>query len=216
VSVETSKARLPTPLSTRREASTQAPALGRREQQRLATRERIYATAIAEFERAGFAAAQIDRIVEQAGVARGTFYFHFPSKEHVLVELQHRIQDEFVPKLAEMGPPSRSVAEFFHQVYDLFAASRREHPQLMREILAMYARQDMGMVLTDEALILYVVDYLSDAAERGVVRKDIPPEQLAIHFLSGMFVHFIGGPDNEREDETARAKIEILARGMEP
>ena len=34
----------------------------------------------------GFSNAQIDRIVERAGVARGTFYFHFPTKEHVLVE----------------------------------------------------------------------------------------------------------------------------------
>ena len=36
--------------------------LGRRERQRLATRERIYHTAIEEFERVGFAAAQIDRM----------------------------------------------------------------------------------------------------------------------------------------------------------
>jgi len=28
----------------------------------------------------------------------------------------------------------------------------------MREILAVYARQDMGMVLTDESLILHVVE----------------------------------------------------------
>ena len=214
MSGERGRAASPTALPAPREANAPGPSLGQRERQRLATRERIYATAIAEFERAGVAGAQIDRIVEKAGVARGTFYFHFPRKEDVLVELQHRIQDEFVQKFAEMGPPAESIADFFHQVYDLFAASRQEHPQLMREIVAMYARQDMGMVLTNESLIVHVVDYLSDAAERGAVRKDIPPEQLAIHFLSGMFVHFIGGPDAEREDEAARAKIDILARGM--
>ena len=71
------------------------------------------------------------------------------------------------------------------------------------------------MVSTEESLIVHVADYLSDAAEQGAVRKDIPPEQLAIHFLSGMFVHFIGGPDGEREDEAARARIDILARGMQ-
>ena len=46
--------------------------------------------AVDEFRREGFARAQVDRIVAAAGVARGTVYFHFPSKEHVLLELQQK------------------------------------------------------------------------------------------------------------------------------
>jgi len=73
-----------TPLQTRREEPT------RRERQRLETRGRLYEAALAEFRRVGFANAQIEAIVERAGVARGTFYFHFPTTEHVLLEFQHR------------------------------------------------------------------------------------------------------------------------------
>jgi AcrR family transcriptional regulator len=197
-------------------ASSHDAPLGRRQQQRIATRERIYKTAIEEFEREGVAAAQIDRIAEKAGVARGTFYFHFPTKELVLIELQHRLQDDFVFQMTETGPAPESLHDFFLQVYEQTMASRREHPRLMGEILAMYARQDMGIALTDEALIVHVVDYLSDAAERGAVRTDIPPEQLAVHFLSGMFVHFMGGRDPETEAEFAKTKIDILIGGMRP
>ncbi len=52
----------------------------RRDRQRLETRARVYEAAVDEFRREGFARAQVDRIVAAAGVARGTFYFHFPSK----------------------------------------------------------------------------------------------------------------------------------------
>ena len=204
------------PLPAGDETASQKVPLGRRQQQRIATHERIYQTAIEELERVGVAAAQIDRIAEKAGVARGTFYFHFPTKEHVLIELQHRLQHDFVFQLTETGPAPESLDDFFRQVYDLAMANRREHPRLMSEILAMYARQDVGMVLSDEALIVHVVDYLTDAAERGSVRSDIPPEQLAIHILSGKFVHFLGGRDEEHEAEFALAKIDILVQGMRP
>ncbi len=134
----------------------------------------------------------------------------------MLVELQRRLEDGYVERLARMGPPPESIAEFFRQVYDLAEESRREHPALMREILAMYVRTDVGTVLTDQSLILHVVDYLGDAAERGAVRRDIVPEQLAVHFLSAMFVHFMGAADADRADEFADTKIDILVRGMAP
>jgi AcrR family transcriptional regulator len=206
------------PNATRAEdAAPEEPSrLGRRERQRLATRERIYQTAIEEFERVGFAAAQIDRIVERAGVARGTFYFHFRTKEQVLVELQHRLQDRYVGELAALGPPPESVAEFFQQIYDLVKRAQAEHGSLTREILAMYVRDGLVPILTDESLILHIVDYLSAAVERGAVRRDIPPEQLAIHFLTAMFMHFTSSTEPEVALESQRAKIDTLVKGMQP
>ena len=59
-----------------------------RETRRLQTRQRILGAAIAEFKRSGMAAADVGAIVAAAGVAHGTFYFHFPTKEHVLLELE--------------------------------------------------------------------------------------------------------------------------------
>ena len=56
-----------------------------RTQRRIQTRERILGAAIAEFKVAGMAGADVNAIVSAAGVAHGTFFFHFPSKEHVLL-----------------------------------------------------------------------------------------------------------------------------------
>ena len=49
----------------------------------LQTRERLLGAALAEFKRAGMAAADSNAIASAAGVAHGTFFFHFPTKEHV-------------------------------------------------------------------------------------------------------------------------------------
>src|SRR5690348_13269603 len=61
-----------------------------RDAQRLQTRERLLGAAIAEFKRSGMTDADVGAIVAAAGVAHGTFYFHFPTKEHVLFEVERR------------------------------------------------------------------------------------------------------------------------------
>src|ERR1700747_1676263 len=79
--------------------STNVLKLRRRDKQREDTRNRLFEAALAEFRRVGFANAQIDDIVRAAGVARGTFYFHFPTKEHVLVELERAEEVKIVAGL---------------------------------------------------------------------------------------------------------------------
>jgi AcrR family transcriptional regulator len=61
-----------------------------RTRRRLAPRDRLFEAAIAEFRGRGVAAAQIEAIVNAARVARGTFYLHFPTKDHVLLEVLRR------------------------------------------------------------------------------------------------------------------------------
>src|SRR5262249_22189505 len=70
-----------------------------REAKRLQTRERLMGAAIAEFKRTGIAAADVRAIVAAAGVAHGTFFFHFPTKEHVLLDLEHREEDRIAKEL---------------------------------------------------------------------------------------------------------------------
>ena len=82
--------------------STAEPApqvVGVREAQRLQTRARVFDAAVAEFGRSGLAGADVAAIAATAGVARGTFYFHFPTKEHVLVELERAEEAKIVATL---------------------------------------------------------------------------------------------------------------------
>jgi TetR/AcrR family transcriptional regulator, repressor for uid operon len=72
-----------------------------RDAQRQQTRQKVYAAALAEFKRTGMAAADVGDIAAAAGVARGTFYFHFPTKEHVLAELERHEEARLVAQLSK-------------------------------------------------------------------------------------------------------------------
>src|ERR1700742_2590055 len=81
-----------------------------REAKRLQTRERLLGAAIAEFKRAGMADADVGSIVAAAGVAHGTFFFHFPTKEHVLLELERREEERIAKQLDRYLAASRDLA----------------------------------------------------------------------------------------------------------
>ncbi|MGD0699681.1 MAG: TetR family transcriptional regulator [Trebonia sp.] len=97
-----------------RAAGPRRAAVTGRDAQRQQTRQRVYQAALAEFKRTGMAAADVGDIAAAAGVARGTFYFHFPTKEHVLAEFERHEEARLVAQLAKSvaqldarcGPPS--------------------------------------------------------------------------------------------------------------
>src|SRR5918997_1383616 len=110
-----------------------------RETRRLQTRERILGAAIAEFQRSGMTRADVNAIVSAAGVAHGTFFFHFPSKEHVLLELEHREEARLAAEFAGYLNTSHDLVTALTAVVDLVAGlEQRFGPVLFKEILALH------------------------------------------------------------------------------
>ena len=85
---------------------------GPRERQRAATRERLFDAALAEFRREGFERASVAEIARAAGVSRPSFYAHFPTLDHVLLELAWRLALQVVRRLESATRPAarRSTA----------------------------------------------------------------------------------------------------------
>ena len=153
-----------------------ASSTSRRSRQRLETRERLYTAALAEFREVGFVAASVERIVAATGVARGTFYFHFPTKDHVLLELQRRHESEIVERLALL-PDSVSIVALVRAVVEgvLAEEERIGDTRLFRDLLAVYLRRPEGVDLGDPAFPLAhaLVGRFLAAADRGAVRDDV-------------------------------------------
>ena len=160
--------------------------LNRRDHQREETRNRIFDAAIAEFSRVGFTDSQIDDIVRAAGVARGTFYFHFPTKEHVLVEFQRRGQESIIERLAAFRRRPLAVKTFLLQLIDavLAESSSAGQPSLHRELFALFARRPTALEGQDYPLLGAVNQFFSEAQERGEVRSDLMPAELTLIFFN--------------------------------
>src|SRR5690349_24597729 len=113
-------------------ASTSQP-ISRRVVQRRATRERVFEAALAEIARSGLASATVGAIAAAARVARGTFYFHFPTKEHVLAELERREELRIVADLERRrGSEGDLPALLTAVVRQVRTAERRLGPSLFR------------------------------------------------------------------------------------
>src|SRR5580692_12417419 len=68
------------------ESTTPPPRSRSRERQREDTRQRIYDASMQIFRRDGFEVARVDDVAKAAGVSHGTFYFHFATKDEVLIQ----------------------------------------------------------------------------------------------------------------------------------
>lgn len=80
----------------------------KRQQQAKNTKKRIYEVAAKLIEEHGFESVTVDQICKKAGVAKGGFYHHFPSKGELVIETYRRIDSEFmdaVKKLPTDTPP---------------------------------------------------------------------------------------------------------------
>ena len=189
----------------------------KREKKRLNTRERIYQAALAEFREAGFQKAQIDRIVERAGVARGTFYFHFPTREHVLLELQRREETSVTERIAENPRRAENLSDYLHQVVDVINTEQLEEPELQREMLAMYVREPRAAFVEPmrEPLFVEMIDFFHECAERGELRDEFAPEELVGIFMRSLFGWMaidVGRPDGH--DSTLDGFVDIFVRGV--
>ena len=92
------------------------------------TRERILNTALDVIARRGYAAAGVQEIVERSGTSKGSFYFHFPSKEKMVMALFERMSEKLIDKVyrtIEKEPtPLHRVAASIDTLMAVFAAKR--------------------------------------------------------------------------------------------
>ncbi|MDR3617111.1 MAG: helix-turn-helix domain containing protein [Candidatus Obscuribacterales bacterium] len=87
--------------------------MGRREDKKLATRNLILDAAATLFPRMGYEQTSVDDIVKEADVVKGTFYYHFTSKEEVLMALRRSAlcSSDFEKSLEVGTSPLRVLAE---------------------------------------------------------------------------------------------------------
>lgn len=162
-----------------------------REAQRLATRERLFSAAVATFKKSGVAAADVGAIVAAAGVAHGTFFFHFPTKEHVVAELGQREERVMAKELdAWLLAKRRDVHAILGEFVRLtMAMERRSGRRLFQDLLTLYftpARPELRL-WPDHPVVARLVAEFVRARERGEIDPDADPTNGVMIFLLGLY-----------------------------
>src|ERR1700742_3249912 len=161
-----------------------------REAKRLQTRERLMGAAIAEFKRTGMAEADVSTIVAAAGVAHGTFFFHFPTKEHVLLALERREEDRIAKQFTQFLKSNHDLGAVLNEAAQLvIGLEHRLGDMLFKDFLALHFSQTRPPAEDgrDHPLIVSVATEIARAQERGETDPEVIPLNSAVFFLLGLY-----------------------------
>jgi AcrR family transcriptional regulator len=189
-----------------------------RELRRLQTRERILGAAIAEFTSSGMAHADIGAIVNAAGVAHGTFFFHFPSKEHVLLELEVREEARMASEFARyLGGTHDLASALDHVVHLITGLERRLGPSLFKEFLALHFSPTRPRTdeWTDHPLIVLLVREIERARGDGKVPPEVDALSSATFFLLGIYGVLTTTSHTDTRDAMLAGLVATALRGLE-
>lgn len=184
------------------------------------TFERLYEEALAEFRRVGFVEAKVENIAKKAGISRAAFYFHFPSKDDVLMEFQRRTAEEVLNRIggegAEFVPTPKSIKAFMEIALEgvLLQARVEENRQLIKEQMILQMRKTPSEI-DDNPIEGLIQQFFAQASEDGLVRSDMPSVEIAKAFKNCMLDLFREVADNpEGYEESCRHIVNIFIRGV--
>ncbi len=186
------------------------------------TRARILAAAIECFTRAGYDATGVAEICERAGVSKGAFYHHFPSKQAAFLALMEqwlhgvdaplraaRIPDEVVSQqllgLAQIVAPVFAVAQGQAPMFLEFWRQAAKDPEVWQTTIEPYRRFRAGFTALVEAGI-------ADGSLRPV-----DPNLAALVLVSlgvGLVVQGALDPAGEDWGQAAEQSLRLLLEGL--
>ncbi|MFE7742315.1 TetR/AcrR family transcriptional regulator [Nocardia sp. NPDC057455] len=189
-----------------------------RDLKRQQTRERLLAAAIVEFKRAGMVDADVGTIVAAAGVAHGTFFFHFPTKEHVLLELEKReevrMEADFRGGLTDDSDLEHVLN---HAVVVVKSLERRLGKRLFKDFLALHfsTSQPPEKNWVEHPFIVSVVEKIEAARVRGETNGRTDSMMHAVFFLLGLYALLITLPAAARSrDPVVEQYVATTLHGM--
>lgn len=172
----------------------------------------MFHAALAEMSRRGLAAADVSAIAAAAGVVRGTFYFHFPTKEHVLIELERAEENRIISAL---GAADGDLATVLSRLVDhVLAAESRLGAMLFQDMLGLHfsSTRPVKDDLAQHPLALFLLGVIGRAQNVGQVRPEADVAELATFFLTGLFALLATGA---HDAAMLRRYVTTIVNGME-
>jgi AcrR family transcriptional regulator len=159
-----------------------------RDEQKEGTRDRLFHAAMKLFTKRGYENVSIDDVVRASKVARGTFYFHFPKKDDVLLEAIRRGEAHIVGRLRALHAP-HLLARSLTTTTDAFVEVWGDRRELLshagsvalRRIASEPAERDV------DPLRIELTQHLGHAIESRELETLLPPAILADVFLLQVF-----------------------------
>ena len=186
------------------------------------TRNHILETANHLFSQAGYDATGVAEICQAAGVSKGAFYHHFPSKQAVFLELLNSYLNSIDTGFNLMRQEVHDVPQSMLQMADLVGSlfqSADIHLPIFLEFWTQ-AKHDPLIWETTVAPYKRYQTYFAEMIQEGIHQGSIEPmdSQLAgrvlVSLAVGLLMQSLFDPQITDWQSEARQSVELLLQGM--
>ena len=137
----------------------------------------ILDAALRTFVQRGYPETKVAEIASEAGVAEGTLYNYFPSKEDLLLALFDekwgRIIDDIKKKIIRLDNPNDKLKEIFSSVVKMFKKNRHLAELFMIDIKQSSIFLNNYTINRIVEFIDIIEEILKEGKRKGIYRKDL-------------------------------------------
>jgi AcrR family transcriptional regulator len=186
------------------------------------TRNHILEVSVQLFSKSGYDATGVAEICQAAGVSKGAFYHHFPSKQAVFLELLNSylngIDSGFNIMRQEIHNVPQTMLQMAEMVGSLFQTADIHLPIFLE--FWTQANHDPHIWETTVAPYRRYQDYFAEMIQEGIREGSLEPmdPQLAARVLvalaMGLLMQSLFDPQIADWQTEARQSVELLLNGM--
>ena len=159
--------------------------------------ERVLDAALSEFADQGYQAASLNRLVAQAGIAKGSLYQYFPNKEGIFRHIFQFALNQVRRTLTGVKEETLEADFFTRLEKSLLAGVRflREHPRIFN--LYLKIQFDQNVPFRQEFLAAvrrHAAEYFDSLVRRAKARGELRPgvpEAATLFLLDAVFDRFL-------------------------
>ncbi len=187
-------------------------------------RDRILRAAVKVFARNGFHATRVSEVAKAAGVADGTIYLYFKSKEELLFSLFQDRVDKLLAYMREELPKKPDAPARLRAVIDM-QLGLLEGERDLAEVITVILRQSTRLMKEYaaphfNAYLDAIAKIVADGQSTGAFRQDVSPHIAAraiFGALDGITLTWaLGRAEQGALGRAATQLADVLLRGLAP
>lgn len=149
------------------------------------TRQKIYETAFRLITERGFEHVTVDEICHESGVAKGSFYHYFKSKDDIVIETYKIVDKQYSDEVRALPQGMSSFEKIISTVGFQATYAKKKGVAFVRQIYKSQLESGTDFFISEDRPYFKILREIIDAGMKaGEIRNDLPSVELARWIVS--------------------------------